>query len=608
MPGIVGLVTRLPPPQAKAELVEMMRVMRHEPFYVLRTWMDETLGLYLGWSARQGSFSDAGPHLNETGDVVLVFSGEDYPEPGTRQRLKEQGHTIGDAEASYIVHQYEEDPSFPANLNGRFHGVLIDRRRGSALLFNDRYGMNRVYVHECADGTYFAAEAKAILAARPELRTIDARALAESITLGCVVENRTLFSGIQVLPGGSAWTFQGGRLCRKGSYFNPHEWEDQPTLDSQTFYERTREVFSRTLPRYFAGRERVGVSLTGGLDSRMVMAWQPCAPGTLPSYTWGGPYRDCRDVIVAREVARTCGQTHEVISMGQEFLAGFASYADRAIYLTDGCVDIGLAPDVYMNQRARQIAPVRMTGLYGGEVLRSVRMFKHSLPPAGLFRQELMGEFERARDTYQGLVNAHPLSFAVFRQAPWHHGNSLTLEETQVTMRSPFLDNEFVRTVFQAPSSVTTSNDVSVRLIQDGNAALGRIATDRRQGVNGSLRAHLAHAFQEFTFKAEYAYDYGMPQWLARVDRAVAAAIRTVVPRQAQAAALPALVPPRPGRYVRDILLDPRSLARPYVERTSLERIVNAHTRGTGNYTTQIHQLLKLELIHRHFVDRLVAH
>ena len=321
-------VTRLPPPQAKAELVEMMRVMRHEPFYVLRTWMDETLGLYLGWSARQGSFSDAGPHLNETGDVVLVFSGEDYPEPGTRQRLKEQGHTIGDAEASYIVHQHEEDPSFPANLNGRFHGVLIDRRRGSALLFNDRYGMNRVYVHECPDGTYFAAEAKAILAARPELRTIDARALAESITLGCVVENRTLFSGIQVLPGGSAWTFQGGRLCRKGSYFNPHEWEDQPTLDSETFYERTREVFSRTLPRYFAGRERVGVSLTGGLDSRMVMAWQPCAPGTLPSYTWGGPYRDCRDVIVAREVARTCGQTHEVISMGQEFLAGFASHAD----------------------------------------------------------------------------------------------------------------------------------------------------------------------------------------------------------------------------------------------------------------------------------------
>ena len=59
--------------------------------------------------------------------------------------------------------------------------------------------------------------------------------------------------------------------------------------------------------------------------------------------------------------------------------------------------------------------------------------------------------------------------------------------------------------------------------------------------------------------------------------------------------------------YVRDILLDPRSLSRPYVERKSLERIVRAHTSGTGNYTSEIHKLLKFELIHRHFVDRPAA-
>ena len=30
------------------------------------------------------------------------------------------------------------------------------------------------------------------------------------------------------------------------------------------------------------------------------------------------------------------------------------------------------------------------------------------------------------------------------------------------------------------------------------------------------------HWYQEFTFKAEYAYDYGMPQWLARLDHVFA--------------------------------------------------------------------------------------
>ena len=64
-----------------------------------------------------------------------------------------------------------------AGLNGRFHGLLTDRNSAMSTLFNDRYGMHRVYYHETKDAFYFAAEAKAILAVfhEPELRTINQR-------------------------------------------------------------------------------------------------------------------------------------------------------------------------------------------------------------------------------------------------------------------------------------------------------------------------------------------------------------------------------------------------------------------------------------------------
>ena len=52
------------------------------------------MGVYLGWVARKGSFSDGMPLCNERGDVILVFSGEEYPEPGTARRLKERGHEV----------------------------------------------------------------------------------------------------------------------------------------------------------------------------------------------------------------------------------------------------------------------------------------------------------------------------------------------------------------------------------------------------------------------------------------------------------------------------------------------------------------------------------
>ena len=118
------------------------------------------------------------------------------------------------------------------------------------------------------------------------------------------------------------------------------------------------------------------MSLTGGMDTRMIMAWHKAVPGSLPCYTFGGMFRDCQDVVVARQVARACRQPHEVVGVGDEFLRRFSEYAERTVYLTDGCADVTRAPDLYVNEKAREIAPVRMTGNYGGEVLRRVRAFK----------------------------------------------------------------------------------------------------------------------------------------------------------------------------------------------------------------------------------------
>ena len=71
-------------------------------------------------AVRRNSFSDGMPLCNERGDVVLVFSGEEFPEPGPLDRLKERGHGLEAEGPSYLVHLYEEDPAFPAGLNGRF--------------------------------------------------------------------------------------------------------------------------------------------------------------------------------------------------------------------------------------------------------------------------------------------------------------------------------------------------------------------------------------------------------------------------------------------------------------------------------------------------------
>jgi asparagine synthase (glutamine-hydrolysing) len=605
MPGIVGLITNMPRERAIPQLARMVEALCHESFYTSGSWINESQGVYVGWVARKGSFCEEMPLGNERGDVVLAFSGEEFPEPGTAQRLKAKGHDLNLDGPSYLVHLYEDNPTFPAGLNGRFHGLLADRKRGTAVLFNDRYGMHRIYYHQSKDAFYFAAEAKAILAVRPELRRMDSRGLGEFVSCGAVLENRTIFEGIQVLPQASAWVFQNGSLERKSSYFQPSEWEDQETLDQETCYRELREVFTRNLPRYFAGPERIGMSLTGGLDTRMILACREPAPGSLPCYTFGSMFRDNQDVRVARRVAEVCSQSHEVLTAGPEFLTQFARYAGRAVYLTDGSVDVGRAPDLYLNEKARAIAPVRMTGNYGGEVLRGIRAFKPVEPAAGAFSTEFLSHVHRAAKTYAEVRNGHPVSFAVFQQGPWYLHGVLALEQAQLTMRSPYLDNDFVRTVFRLPVSALTSNEVSLRLVGDGSRALLGIPTDRGlAGDRGRVSGAASRGLLEFSFKAEYAYDMGMPQWLARVDHALSPLhLEHVFLGRHKPFHFRVWYRDFIAGYLQEMLLDERALSRPYVERKELKEVVHGHVKGDRNYTTEIHKLLTLELMHRLFLE-----
>jgi asparagine synthase (glutamine-hydrolysing) len=602
VPGIVGLVTQLPREQAERELLHMTKCLCHERFYVTGTWVDESIGIYVGWIARRNSFSDGMPLRNERGDVVLIFSGEEFSEAGISQRLRGLGHEFDPAGPEYLVHLSEDDQNFPAGLNGRFNGLFIDRRNATATLFNDRFGMHRMYIHESKESFYFAAEAKAILAVRPELRRIDQQAMGEFVSCGCTLEGRTLFEGVRLLPGSSRLVFHKGALRQKGSYFKPADWETQAPLSPDGFYQELRSAFSQNLPRYFAGPEKIAMSLTGGLDTRMILAWQRVQPGGLPCYTFGSMLRENHDVRVARLVASALEQPYQTITTGHEFLSQFPYYAERAVYLTDGCVDVSRSPDLFVNEKARQIAPVRMTGNYGGEVLRRVRTFKPVDPPPGLYDPEFLSHVRQARQTYSEVVRGNAVSVAAFKQLPWNHYGVMALEETQLSMRSPYLDNDVVRAAMRAPEAALANDDICLRLMAEGNSALLKIPTDR--GVAGERGPLLRSALREFSFKAEYAYDMGMPQWLARIDHALSRLqLERLFLGRHKIFHFRVWYRDALARYVREILLDSQSLSRPYVERKGVEAVVMGHLRGDRNFTNEIHKLLTLEFIHQLFVD-----
>ena len=605
MPGIVGIISQRPSEQYDALVKSMVNCLMHEPFYTNGTLGNEELGLWSGWACHKGAFGDCLPIWNEKKDICLLFSGEDFTDQTDIGALGTRGHDLGSDDAGYLVHLYEEmGCEFLEKLNGWFSGVLLDLREQKVVLFNDRYGVNRIFYHEDASGFYFSSEAKALLKILPRTRQLNLRSLGELVSCEAVLENRSLFSGISLLPAGSSWVFSRGEPVKKKAYFKQEAWESQPELSEGDFYEKLKETWTRVLPKYFHGKQSVGLSLTGGVDSRMILAWAPRLPGTLPCYTWGGKYRDCADVKIARRTARVCRQPHNTILVAAEFLSQFHDLAEKAVYISDGTVDITGSIDLYVQRLARQIAPVRLSGVCGGEILRRLVMFKPDPPQQGLFDPDLESSFRDAAKTYAGELQGHRLSFTSFKQAPWYMASKFTVERSQVTYRTPYFDNDLVALAYQTPAKLL-HNGPALRLIADGNPALGKIGTDRGlafrsvPGVNRAL-----HWYQEFTFKAEYAYDYRMPQWLARLDHAFAPLrLERLFVGRHKFHHFRIWYRDELSRWLKEMLLDSGARTRPYLRANSVEAMLRAHSTGQRNYAFEIHKILTLEFIQRKLIE-----
>jgi asparagine synthase (glutamine-hydrolysing) len=606
MPGIAGIIGTECSPERRRELDAMIGCMLHEKFYVSGTFASEQLGLTVGWVAHADSFSVRMPVWNQDRTICLIFSGEDYQD---RSAIDQpiNGEKSDANGAGYLVQRYEKlGLKFLEQINGWFSGLLVDLREQKAFLFNDRYGLGRICYHQHGSGLYFASEAKSLLAVLPHLRALDFKSVGEFFSCGTVLQNRTLFAGVSILPGGSVWTTNRDRVIAKGLYFEPRQWEGLPTLSSLDYYERLKATWQRILPRYVRDNERAALSLTGGVDSRMILAWAPRLSGQLPCYTFSGRYRDCNDVKLARQLARLSQQPYQTIPVDGEFLSEFPALAEKTAYISDGNMDASGAIDLFVQRRAREIAPIRLTGTNGGELLRRLIAFKPTRLREDLFDPGLARQISIAESTYAEELKCHQLSFTAFKQAPWYMNSKFALERSQLTLRMPYFDNDLARLSYQVPPAIAEDNGPALQLIADGNPVLEQIGTDRALRMNAVPGiGRLRHLVQEFTFRAEYAYDLGMPQWLARLDH-------TLRPVKMEKLFLGrhkfhhfrVYYRDELSHYLKEILLDPRTLSRSFLQRPAVEDLVNTHIRGYRNHTLEIHRLLAFELAHRQLVDR----
>jgi asparagine synthase (glutamine-hydrolysing) len=290
------------------------------------------------------------------------------------------------------------------------------------------------------------------------------------------------------------------------------------------------------------------------------------------------------------------------LRIGSDFFSDFATHADRTIYITDGCFGILGAHEIYLNAQARQLAPVRLTGNFGSELLRGASTFK----PVGLSHDLLSPEFSRSVDASLEKLSdfkEHPVTFAAFKEIPWNLFGSVAAGRSQLTFRTPYLDNELVALAYRAPERLRKSSLLASRLVKATSAALSKIPTDRGfVSDNSGLEFLFRRFFAEATFKIDYYNSEGLPYFFSSLD--------PMLRRVSSNLGILGLHKYLPYRHwfrkelaptVMEKLSTDRVRHAPWWKEKAPEMCARAHISGRGNYVRELNAVLTLEAIDRLF-------
>lgn len=222
-------------------------------------------------------------HHTSPGGVTTWVYGPIYPRRGAEPLGYDERQS-----AAFACQQYEQHGlAFADHLNGDFNLVLWDAPRRRLLIANDRFAMRPWYEWR---ERLLAPEIKGLLPYLPQTKldplTLGSLLAFKNIRLG----DNTLIEGVKVLPAASLWEWQADHLEKRTYWiFRYHD-------DAITIAPASRETLNELVDSYKhavrcrAGQRpdrRVGISLSGGLDSRAIVAALGRANRQYSAHTWG---------------------------------------------------------------------------------------------------------------------------------------------------------------------------------------------------------------------------------------------------------------------------------------------------------------------------------
>jgi len=311
------------------------------------------------------------PMSDAEGTVWVIFNGEIYNYRELRAELQSKGHQFRtNSDTEVIVHGYKEWGTEVFNhLNGMFGLAIWDVQKERLILARDAMGIKLIYYKIDNGALTFGSEIRPILAAQESRPDVDPMALNLFLRFRYTPSPLTIFQGIRKLAPGTMLVVKKGE-CRQERWYKFIPTPFPTPKKKEEAARELLELYRGAVKRHLLSDVAVGVLLSGGLDSGLLLALMNEQGGPWPAYTIGyGESFEDDELTDAAETAALLGARHVRVKLDQtEF--------ERALPKIVECLEEPIAtssivPMYFVSQRARQDVKVALIGqgpdeLFGG--------------------------------------------------------------------------------------------------------------------------------------------------------------------------------------------------------------------------------------------------
>lgn len=335
MSGLIGLVG-FPAGQPDRMGKDIFKRLCRFPWDTWEWWVSDDGAIALG-RVDIGVFNpQPQPVKSNDGKVFVFLSGELYRTGLLRLDLERCGYqfTRGDDPELVLYAYLEYGAAFVSRLEGAFHLVILDLARRELLIVNDRFGLRPLYWTQYQGRLVFAPEVKALLVDPALKKQLDIVSVAEMMKFQRLLGEKTFFENISLFPPATQLRYhleeKTVSITQYWSFAEIPVLDPPPPIDGLV-QEATR-LFLDAVNVMQNGQHKVGLYLSGGLDSRLIAGCLVKYSRHFPTATYGKA--ESIDVLYAKRVAKVVESEHHFF----EFVDGrwVLEYVDLHLDLTEG--------------------------------------------------------------------------------------------------------------------------------------------------------------------------------------------------------------------------------------------------------------------------------